>query len=221
MAGKLIVIDGTDGSGKHTQVHLLVKYLKNKRKKVKTLGFPQYDSLFGKLIAKYLHGDYGSPTKVPVEFASLIYALDRFDAKNQIVKWLAQGNTVILDRYVQSNLAYQCAKVKSLKEKHELQNWLFTLEYEKLKVPMPTKVIILYVPQKVSQKLLQTRPKKPYLKGKTTDEHEKNKKYMLAVEKEYVRLAKELKWTRINCTKDDTIMSRKQIHERIVRVLHV
>lgn len=214
--GRLIVIDGTDGSGKHTQAGMLVRALRKKGKKVRALAFPQYNSFFGKLIADYLNGKYGRINDIPAELPSLFYALDRFVARKKINNWLKNGQDVILDRYVQSNLAYQCAKIKNKKEKKKLEKWLLHIEHNILKNPRPDLTIFLYVPQRISERLVKKRPKKGYLKGKIMDIHEKNKGYILAVTKEYLRLSKELNWKRIDCVRKGKIMSREEIHKKIL-----
>jgi len=102
--GKFIVFEGGDGSGKQTQAKLLVKYLQREEKDVELLTFPQYDTPFGSLVAKYLRGEYGSLESVPPEIPSLLYALDRFQVKDELTTGLASGKWFVADRYTQSNL---------------------------------------------------------------------------------------------------------------------
>lgn len=217
--GKLIVIDGTDGSGKHTQTLRLTKTLQSQGYKVKEYSFPQYEKKFGKLIAKYLNGGFGNIDDVPVEFSSMLYSLDRLDAKKIIDDWLNQGFIVVLDRYTQSNIAYNCAKIENIKEKKKFQEWILDLEFAKLGLHQPDCVIFLYVPIEVSKKLIENRPKKDYISSDKVDMHEKNAQYMKKVENEYLRLSKELKWNQVDCTQDEKILKEEEIGEKIFKIV--
>ncbi|MEK7211848.1 MAG: thymidylate kinase, partial [Patescibacteria group bacterium] len=120
MKGKLLVIDGTDGSGKHTQTVLLLKKLRAAGYKTATMDFPQYyKNFFGALVGKYLAGDFGDPTKISPYLSSVIFAADRFESAGKIRRWLAEGRIVILDRYVSANQIHQGAKIHDAKKRRE------------------------------------------------------------------------------------------------------
>ena len=152
MEGKLIVIDGNDASGKHTQALLLKKNLENSGRSAVVMDFPRYDSFFGGMVGEYLNGDYGSLTDVNPKLASLLYALDRFDEKERILGWLREGKYVILDRYVESNIAYQSAKLSGDKKREELISWIKELEYVRFGMPKPNIVFYLHVNPEISER---------------------------------------------------------------------
>ena len=211
MKGKLIVIEGSDGSGKTVQSKLLYNKLKKKYKKVFLIEFPQYyKTVFGKLISLYLNGEI----KLNPYAASLLYAWDRLEAKEQIKNMLEKGYFVIANRYIASNIAHQGARL-SLKDKKKFISWLENVEFKQNKMPKPDLTFYLYVPVNVSQKLILKKKKRIYIKGKKKDIHEKNISYLKRVERIYKKLSKQKSWIRINCVKNNKIMSKKEIHELI------
>ncbi|MFH1849425.1 MAG: dTMP kinase [archaeon] len=207
MKGRLIVIEGTDASGKGTQARLLNEKLGNSM----IISFPQYDSFFGKLVAGYLRGEYGTLDAVRPQMAALLYALDRFGAKEMLIEALDAGKTVILDRYIESNLAYQGAKDRSAVA------WIRELEYERFGMPRPDVVIYLDVPLHVAGRLIEGRPKKGYLEGEQKDIHEMDRGYLAKVDDMYRELSKEPGWVRIECTRNGKMLSLEQVHELILR----
>lgn len=218
MKGKLIVIDGSDAAGKKTQTKLLVAYLKKEGYKVQTLDFPQYNSFFGSMVAEYLRGNLGGLGSVHPKLAALLYALDRFKQKEVLRKWLYEGDVVVLDRYIESNLAYSSAKVDP-KEQQELIEWIENLEYGEFEIPMADLVVYLHVPTSVSAKLIKDRPKKDYLKGKTADIHEQDQSYQSKVVDQYLKLSKKKGWSVIDCTQNDELRSIDAISVLVCRVV--
>ena len=153
--GKLIVIEGSDGSGKTTQLQLLKKYIDEKKIKTQTVDFPQYyDSFYGKFIARYLRGEFGDLATVNPYLISFPYALDRLTAAKKIYSWLKSGKIVLLNRYTPSNLAHQSSRLEK-KEREEYLKWSLEFEYKENKLPPEDLVIFLYVPYKYAQKLMQ------------------------------------------------------------------
>jgi dTMP kinase len=153
--GKLIVIDGADGSGKATQAKLLVSVLKKKGYKVKTLDFPRYEhNFFGGLIGRCLAGEYGDFIAINPNIASVLYAADRFESKPLLEKWLKNGYIVILDRYVSANQIHQGGKIIDNKVRKKFLEWLDTMEFKVFGLPHPDLVLYLDVPQEISDKLL-------------------------------------------------------------------
>lgn len=217
--GKFIVIDGTDGSGKATQSKLLVNRLKKEGYKVKTIDFPQYEkNFFGKMTGRYLSGEFGKAKEVSPYLASILYAADRFETKKKIEKWLRDGNIVIADRYASSNQIHQGGKIKNKKDRKIFLDWLEVMEYKIFKIPKPDRIIYLDVPIKFSVNLLKEKKaqnKKQYLKGKK-DIHENDLKHLEDAKESAIKLVKKLNnWTRINCVKNNELMSIEEINNII------
>lgn len=211
--GKLIVIDGGDGSGKTTQATLLVDYLKSKNLPVKYVDFPQYyHSFHGKTVAKFLRGEFGRIDEVSPYLASLAYALDRATMRREMEDFLASGGYIIANRYATSSLAHQGAKFSDEKERREFLKWLYELEYKVHKIPKENMVIYLHVPWKTGMELSLQRKDQKYLKGKT-DIAEKDLHHRMESEKMYLELAKKYKhWKTIECVVDGKLLDRETIH---------
>ncbi len=156
--GKIIVIDGVDGSGKKTQTKLLVERLKKLKKKVVTFDFPQYEkNFFGKNIKEFLtHPEYQFHKQHPKVFSTVL-AADRWESKEKIEKYLNKGYLVILDRYMSSNQIHQGGKIKDDKKWNEFMDWLDTLEFKVFKIPKPDIVLYLNLNIEIVKKLLEER----------------------------------------------------------------
>ena len=221
---KFIVIEGLDGSGKSTQINLLTEYFEKQNIKYKYLHFPRTDSeIYGELVAKFLRGELGDINSVSPYLVSLIYAGDRDNAKTMINKWLEDDYLVIVDRYVNSNIAFQCAKLTDDDEKNKLRQWINHLEYEYFKIPKPDLSIFVDVPFNfTTQKLTKQRTgdDREYLKGKK-DIHEQSIDFQYNVKKEYLKLIEsDHDFKLIDCSKDEnTILSPKKIFEKIISIL--
>ena len=221
--GKLLVIDGIDGSGKATQVALLKnKFIKN-GVRVKSIDFPRYyDNFFGGLIGKYLSGIYGDFIKVDPRLASVLYAADRFEASKNIKKWLDEGYIVIADRYVSANQIHQGGKIKDLKKRKEFLAWLDKMEHEVFSIPRPDLVVYLDVPYEVSKEWLKkkiTQRKKKYLKGKK-DVAEDNLMHLKLSRNTALELEKQNKnWQKISCCKGNICMSPEQVHDQVYKIV--
>ncbi|MGB9707619.1 MAG: dTMP kinase, partial [Microgenomates group bacterium] len=219
--GKLIVIDGGDGSGKTTQAQLLVDYLKEKGEKVKYYDFPRYYSSFhGRLVGRFLAGEFGQLDQISPYLASLAYALDRASVKEEMDEWLTKGGIIICNRYVTSSMAHQAARLPEEKRK-EFINWLDELEYRQHKMPRPDLVIYLYVPWQIGLQLTEKKVnKRRYFKGQ--DIAEKDIKHRQEAEKMYLYLAKTQKnWVKIDCVEEGEILSIKKIHQKIIKILNL
>lgn len=218
--GKLIVIEGADGSGKATQGNLLVSSLKEKKIPVKYIDFPRYyPSFHGKTVAKFLRGDFGSIDQVSPYLASLAYSLDRASVKDQMEDFMAKGGLIVANRYATSNFAHQAAKFKNVEEKEKFLKWVNQLEYKVHKIPKEDLVIYLYVPWKIGMQLTTKRTKSKYLEGKE-DIHEQNIAYRQEVEKMYLSLAEKNKhWVKIDCVENNELLSIELIHKKILQVL--
>lgn len=222
--GKLIVIEGSDGAGKATQLKLLEKYLSINNHKVNTIDFPRYyDSFYGKMVAAFLRGEFGTIKQVDPHLASLIYALDRGAAKSEMESWLNDGSFVLSNRYATSNLAHQSAKL-SANKRNKFIEWDLQLEYEVNKIPKEDIVIYLYVPFKISRKLVLKKSKevRAYAKGKKRDIHERDLDFMKKSEASYLRLVKKFPhWVKIVCVdKKGNLKTREEIHVEIKNILN-
>jgi len=219
--GKLIVIDGGNGSGKTTQTQLLITYFKNLKIPVKLFDFPQYYSSFhGKTIAKFLRGEFGTLDQVSPYLASLAFAVDRASVKREMNDLLVKGSYIVTNRYATSNLAHQAAKFTDRSKQKEFISWIYDLEYKVHKIPKENIVIYLYVPVNFGKKLTAKKGERAYLKGQSEDIEEKDHNYRVATEKMYLKLTKQYKhWYKIDCVENNTLLSPNMIHQRIVSTL--
>jgi dTMP kinase len=208
--GKFVVIEGSDGSGKATQVRLLKNYLKKQSISHQVVAFPRYKASFhGKFIARYLKNEFGDAHQVNPYLISLAYSLDRVTAKDKINQWLASDQLVIADRYTPSNQAYQSAKLPPEKRK-EFVDWLIKMEYKENKIPAEDLVLFLYVPVEFSQKMMS---------GRNKDGHESQLEYLREVEQQYLSFARRRHWVKIDCVKKGKLLTRSKIHQEIVKTL--
>ena len=220
--GKFIVIDGTDGSGKATQAQLLVERLIGAGYKVKKIDFPRYeDNFFGRLIGRYLAGEFGTSAQVSPYLASVLYAADRFESSGQIKQWLDEGCVVVADRYVSANQIHQGGKIKNLKERKNFLDWLEKMEFGIFKIPRPQAVIYLDVPLALTGKLLKNnsaKSRKKYLRDKK-DIHETDPVHLADAKRSAAGLVKKYNnWIRIDCVKSGKLLSRESVGEIIWRV---
>ncbi len=216
--GKLIVIEGTDGSGKSVQTRLLVERLQKIGRRVSTASFPQYGKKSSGLIEEYLNGKYGKADKVSPYVASLFYALDRFDLAGELKSRLAEGCVVILDRYVDSNAGHQGGKIKDPKEREKFISWLYDTEYKILDIPIPDLTMILHVPARVGQELVAKKQQRLYIEGgKKKDVHERDIGHLQAAEETYLWLAKKFPADHliVECVKNGNLLAPEAIHERV------
>lgn len=223
LKNEFIVIEGGDGAGKGTQAKLLVDKL-SERGKVAFFDFPQYEkTLAGKLVGRYLKGEFGDPLLMSPYIASLPYALDRVAARDEINEALEEG-IVICNRYIPSNIGHQASKLP-LEKRDEFISWLEKMEYEELKLPKPTMVIYLYVPVDISSSLVEMKEARGYIGGKESkgvkDGHEKDKVYQQKVADVYSKIAKERSdWKLINCVKNGEILNIKEIHQKVMDAIN-
>ncbi|MFH1175421.1 MAG: deoxynucleoside kinase [bacterium] len=223
--GKLIVIDGTDGSGKATQVKFLANRLKSEGKTVKIVDFPDYYlNFFGKFIGHCLSEQYYNFVKVHPKIASVLYAADRFESKDKIKKWLSEGKIVIANRYASANQIHQGGKIANTKKRENFLKWLAQMEYEVFKIPRPDIVFYLSVPIDIILKLIRERNgngHRRYLgkkKARKEDVHEKNIQFLENSRKSALWLAKTQKgWIKIECIKDGNLETRENIHQKIYK----
>ena len=218
--GKLIVLDGADGSGKATQAKLLLVRLKKEGYKVKALDFPQYEkNFFGKLVGECLAGKYGDFIALDPHIASVLYAADRFESKVTLEKWLRVGYIVVLDRYVSANQIHQGGKIIDTKKRREFLQWLDTMEFKIFGLPRPQLIFYLDVPRALSDRLLtqarQGASTNRALRGRK-DLAEKNTAHLDAAREGALKIIKQGNaWERITCAPKGELLSREDIAEQI------
>lgn len=210
--GKFIVIDGTDGSGKTTQLNLLKNKLEAEGYAVEVADFPQYNTKSAGMVEEYLSGKYGQADEVDPYKASIFYAVDRFDASSQIKKWLQAGKIVLANRYTSASLGHQGGKIDNPLERKIFFNWLYDLEYKIFEIPKPDLTLILQVEPEISFLLAKNRGREDW-KGKTTDIHENNFDHLKKAEQTYLEIAHNLPGFKlIKCTRNQEILSPEAIH---------
>lgn len=215
MAGKLIVIEGLDGTGKATQTKLLLKKLRKEKYSSVVFDFPQYNKFFGKLVGAYLRGEFGGVNEVNPYFASMFYAFDRWSVAKKIKEALNQRKIVLANRYSTANFLHQSGKIKKQKDRFKFLKWLEDLEFNFLKIPQPDLVFFLEMTPRLGQKLVRNKNFRAYLKGKKSDIHEKSRDHLIAARKQSKYLIKKFGWQKIICLKNNKILSRQEIADKI------
>lgn len=212
--GKLIVIEGLDGSGKSTQLELLFKNLKKEKIDCKSVSFPDYDNPSSTLVKMYLNGEFGKkPEDVNAYAASVFYAVDRYASfKANWGEYYNNGGTIVSGRYTTSNAVHQASKLPEDKWEDFL-SWLYDFEYNKIAIPKPDKVIFLDMPIEVSQKLLSMRYKGDETKK---DIHESDTEYLERCRKAALFTAKYSGWEIIPCAENGKARSKKAIAKDIL-----
>ncbi len=211
--GKLIVIEGTDGSGKSTQFRLLSEHLEKDAVAFKHLVFPRYSEPSSALIRMYLGGEFGTkPSDVNAYAASAFYAVDRYASyKMDWGQWYENGGVVLSDRYTTSNAVHQASKEPEDKQTEYLQ-WLYDFEYDKLGLPLPDLTIYLDVPTDFTEKMLRGREQTTNTKA---DIHEKDMDYLATCRQTGKKAAAYYGWQVIQCVRDGAMRSIEDIHSEI------
>ena len=213
--GKLIVIEGTDGSGKSTQFKRLTERLISEGRELKCLVFPQYQEESSALIRMYLGGEFGSkPSDVNAYAASSFYAVDRYASYKKVWgSWYENGGLVLTDRNPTSNAVHQASKEPEEKQAEYLK-WLYEFEYEKLGLPCPDLVIYLDVPTDFTEMLMRRREADT---NTHADIHEQDLEYLATCRRTGKAAAQYYGWTVVSCVKDGMMRSIEDIHEEIYR----
>ena len=213
--GKLIVIEGLDGSGKSTQLLLLEENLKKCGIDCKSVSFPNYEDDSSALVKMYLRGEFGSdPTDVNAYAASCFYAVDRYASfKKDWGSYYNDGGVIISGRYTTSNAVHQCSKLPK-EEWESFLSWLYDFEYNKLSIPKPDKVIFLDMPTEVSQKLLDGRYD---AQGGGKDIHERDVEYLNRCREAAIFTADYSGWEKISCAKDESPRRVDEIAQDVIR----
>ncbi len=216
----LIVLEGLDGAGKSTQIKLLREMLTQSGIESEYLHFPRFDApIYGDLIARFLRGELGALEQVNPYLVALLYAGDRADAAAMIRGWMESSKVVILDRYVYSNVSYQCGKVADRTARKELSKWILDLEYNHFSIPRPDISFFLDVPFEFTKRKLEEQrdgEDREYLKG-GKDIHESSLDLQQSVREVYLSAAEsDTTLSIINCVAESGDMSApKVIFEKI------
>ncbi len=220
-----IVLEGVDGSGKSTQIANLQRMFAEQGIETQYLHFPRFDApYFGDLIARFLRGELGSIEQVDPYIVAMLYAGDRRDAAAMIRGWMDEGKVVICDRYVYSNIGYQCAKVDDAAEREKLREWILSLEYDYFAIPRPDISLFLDVPFAFTErKLIQEVREgddRAYLNGKK-DIHEQSLDLQRAVRQVYIDAAEhDPNMYVVDCSSEGEMAAPEVIFERIKSVVN-
>ncbi|HWR08547.1 thymidylate kinase [Sporomusa sp.] len=216
MRGKLIVIEGTDGSGKATQAGKLVDCLSAEGIVVRKVDYPNYQSQSSALVKMYLNGEFGNrPEDLNAYAASAFYAVDRIASyKKEWEKFYLSGGVVIADRYTTSNMIHQAVKITDENERKDYLDWLWDFEFAKCGLPVPDAVFFLAMPPEVSQQLMRGRESKA---GGSKDIHEQDSNYLTHCYKNACDIAERFAWHKIDCVQEGTVKSIEKIHKEIYR----
>lgn len=208
--GLLIVIDGIDGSGKSTQMEFLKEYLASQDVVWEAISFPRYeDNIYGKLIKRYLEGEFGRINDVNPYLMACVYAGDRILAKPSIEKWLDEGRLVVVNRYVSASKAHMGANLPE-SAREEFINWLDELEYKTNGMPKEDLTILLKIDPKIAQKnIVNIGP----------DIHEENLRHLKEADKIYLQLAENENWHVVDCMQNGNMKSKEEIHGQIRQMM--
>ena len=213
--GKLIVIEGTDGSGKSTQFRLLTERLQQEGYAFKQLEFPQYGEPSSALIKMYLGGEFGSnPSDVNAYAASVFFSVDRYASYKKFWgQWYEEGGLVLSARYTTSNAVHQASKMPE-DQQQDFLGWLYEFEYGKMGLPKPDLVIYLDVPTDFTEKMMRSREAAT---NTHADIHEQDLEYLATCRRTGKAAAKFYDWTVIDCVRDGAMRTIEDIQEEIYR----
>ena len=215
-----IVLEGLDGAGKSTQIALLRDMFRSMGVESEYMHFPRFDApIYGDLIARFLRGDLGTVEGVNPYLVALLYAGDRADAAATIRGWLAEGKVVIVDRYVYSNIGYQCAKIADAEARTALREWILRTEFEEFGIPRPDLSLFLDVPFAFTEKRLTEQREgedRSYLNG-AADIHEQSLSLQQRVREVYIESSeRDSELLVVDCSNEEGAMALpEEIFERI------
>ena len=217
MQGKLIVFEGTDGSGKATQARMLCHHLEEEGIPFREIDFPRYGKPSAAMVQEYLDGNLGKkPGDVNAYAASMFYAMDRYASyKQDWGDFYENGGLIIANRYTTSNAVHQASKLLKSDRKQYL-DWLFHLEYELLGLPKPDLVIYLDMPTEITERMMRQREKAT---GTSADIHEQDEVYLKNCRANAKNIVKECGWLVINCAKNGEPRTLEDIHAQVYRTV--
>ncbi len=214
--GKLFVIDGTDASGKQTQLKKLQERLEVENIDYRLVSFPNYDSESSSLVKMYLSGEFGENAKdISPYVASTFFAADRYATfKKELEEYYNNGGIILADRYTTANMVHQAGKIENKEEREKFLNWLWDYEFNLYKLPVPTKVFFLNMPPEYAFKLMENRKNK-FTHEAQKDIHERDKSHIIDSYNAACEVADKYSWSKIECVKENKIRTIEEIHEDI------
>ena len=217
MKGRLIVFEGTDGSGKATQTAMLCQHLEQEKIPYRKITFPRYGEPSAAMVEEYLQGKLGKkPSDVNAYAASMLYAMDRYASyKQDWGEFYNAGGLIVADRYTTSNAVHQASKLPE-GERKDFLDWLFDLEYRLLDLPAPDLVFYLDMPTEVTEKLMRRREK---AEGSSADIHERDAAYLRACRDNARAIADACGWRLVNCARDDEPRTVEDIHGEVYELV--
>lgn len=216
--GRLIVIEGIDGSGKQTQTEKLYSSLLSEGVNIKKISYPRYENESSTLVKMYLRGEFGeNPDEISPYIASTFYAADRYASyKQDYEDFYNNDGVIIADRYTTSNMVHQAGKIRDKAKREKFLNWLWDFEFNLYGIPIPDMVFFLDIPVELNKKLMEGRKNK--FSGDTKkDIHEKDDEHLRLAYKNAIKLVDKYKWEKINCIKYDKLRSIDDIHQEIFK----
>jgi len=220
LRGKIIVIEGSDGCGKTTQINLLKQYLEDLGEKVALFDFPRYGQKSAVLVEEYLNGNFGSAKEVGAYRASIFYACDRYAASFEMKKAIEEKKIILCNRYATANMLHQAGKISDLKERKKFLKWLVNLEFEIFNIPKPDHVIFLYLDSSISSKLATQKQARHDNIIQSNDIHEKDLNHLKDATDSGLWVSKIYKWIVINCqNRNKEILTIKKIHKKVLKKL--
>lgn len=216
---KFLAVEGIDGAGKRTQLDLLSSVLDDRRVPYARFAFPRYNSFFGRMVARFLNGDFGPLDAVNPHFSALLFAGDRLEARSELMEALKKGKTVIADRYIGSNLAHQTARVP-LEKREEFLAWLKRLEYNTYGLPAEDLVLFLRLPANVAHRLVARKAARDYTRLER-DLQEADIAHLEQAAHVYDRLGTAPNWATIECFDEAAgeLRSPDDIHREVMELL--
>ncbi len=214
---KIFVIDGTDGSGKQTQLGKLIEDFEKEDIPYAKYSFPRYDSPSSSLVKMYLGGEFGEDAQAISPYvASMFFSVDRYACyKQEMEKAISDGKVILLDRYTTANMVHQAGKISDLQERDKFLDWLYDLEFNIMGLPLPTEVFFLDMPIEKSEELMKNRPNK-ITHELQKDIHEKNEEHLKAAYSAGIYVAKKYGWYHVKCVdSDNNIRTIEDIHSEI------
>ena len=217
MKGRLIVFEGTDGSGKATQSRLLCEHLDRDGIYLKNINFPRYGNPSAAMVQEYLDGNRGkNPGDVNAYAASMFYAMDRYASyKQDWGDFYEAGGLIVADRYTTSNAVHQASKLPEGERKAYL-DWLFHTEYELLGLPRPDLVIYLDMPTEITERMMR---KREAATNTHADIHEQDAAYLRACRENARAIVRECGWTHVLCAEGDSPRTPEEIHAQVYELV--
>ena len=216
--GKLIIIEAGDGSGKATQTRALYEHLLADGHRVHRIEFPDYEADSSMLVRMYLRGDFGGHAEDVNAFAaSTFFAVDRYASfRMKWKKFYDAGDIILADRYTTSNMVHQAVKLTDAKERDEFLDWLWDLEFTKMGLPVPDRVVFLNMDPAIADRLIAARAQET---GQAKDIHEKDSDYLHRCHQAYVALAQKYGWSQVKCDQAGQLRSIEAIHAEVYQAI--